>query len=308
MTGTAVATELAGFAFPGQGNKIDQTVDALRTHSGHPVVAEFLSRFAPDGPEELDLTDTSVSQPATYAAGIASAESASADPAAVPVVLGHSLGELTAAGYGGVVDVWDGFALAVRRGEICRERQLASPGRMIAVMGTDLAGIEWLRRQAVGRTGGVLEVAGYNGSRQTVLSGDVEAVGAAVKVAAELGVLAEVLPIGGSFHSPLMLDAVPPWREAVEAVEFREPATTFVSTVDAQVHGDPVEIRELLVRALLMPVRWLDATHTVRALGVPALWDAGPATTLGKLGRREGVVKFVGRPELTQAAAMEANQ
>lgn len=280
---------IPGIAFPGQGNKKDATVAALREHRAHPLVAEFLG--ATD-PESLNLGDTSVSQPATYAAGIASAQAAFGT-AGVPVVLGHSLGELTAAAFAGVLDPHDGFELAQRRGEICHAQQAERRGSMIAVMGTDVTGAEWLRRQAVARSGGVIEIAGLNGRRQTVLSGDVAAVEACVEVAKEIGAIVEVLPIGGSFHSPLMHGAIPRWREAVEAVEFRTPSVPFVSSVDGQVHDDPALIRELVIRALLLPVRWLDATRTVRGLGVEQLWDAGPGTTLARLAKRESIVKFV---------------
>jgi [acyl-carrier-protein] S-malonyltransferase len=280
---------IPGIAFPGQGNKKDATVAALRRHGEHPLVREFLAGAEP---ESLDLGDTSVSQPATYAAGIASAQEAFS-VTGVPVVLGHSLGELTAAAFAGVLDPHDGFALAQRRGEICHAQQSVRAGAMIAVMGTDVTGAEWLRRQAVARSGGVIEIAGLNGKRQTVLSGDVAAVEACVEVAKEIGAIVEVLPIGGSFHSPLMHGAIPKWREAVEAVEFRAPTVPFVSSVDGQAHDDPMQIRELVIRALLLPVRWLDAMRTVRALGVEQLWDAGPGTTLARLAKRESIVKFV---------------
>ncbi|SDZ00084.1 [acyl-carrier-protein] S-malonyltransferase [Amycolatopsis xylanica] len=295
---------LPGVAFPGQGNKPDATVAALREHRGHFLVAEFLLRNGTVDPSTVDLGDTSVSQPATYAAGIASAEWMLGKAAPVPLVLGHSLGELTAAAYAGMIDPADGFHLAVRRGEICKAQQGIRAGAMLAVMGTDITGVEWLRRQAIWRSGAILEVAGLNGRRQTVLSGDVAAIEAGIAIAAEMGVLAEIIPVGGSFHSPLMLDAVAEWRETVDSVEFTTGHTPLISTVDGRVHTDPAEVKELLVRALLLPVRWLDALRAARDFGVTTLWDAGPGRTLEKLGRREGVVEFA---RLTQPlAALEA--
>jgi [acyl-carrier-protein] S-malonyltransferase len=64
------------------------------------------------------------------------------------------------------------------------------------------------------------------------------------------------------------------------------------------VHDDPEEIRELLIRALLLPVRWTDAVRAVRAEGVEVLYDAGPDVALCKLGRREGVLRFAPLSEL----------
>jgi [acyl-carrier-protein] S-malonyltransferase len=293
-----------GLAFPGQGNKRDAVVDALRAHRAHPLVAELLAVFRADEPDALDLGSTAVAQPATYTAGVAAVESALGIPGGAPMVLGHSLGELTAAACGGFIDVRSGFQLAMRRGALCEEQNARRCGAMVAVMGTDLHGIEWLRRQVVGRTGGVLEVAGLNGRRQTVLSGDHRAVEECIRLAGEAGLLAEILPIGGSFHSPVMLPVIPAWREAVESHEFRAGGARFVSTVDAQVHSDPMEIRELLVRALLLPVRWLDTLHTVRREGVRRLLDAGPGTTLHKLGRREKIIDIA--PLVAEPAVVEA--
>jgi [acyl-carrier-protein] S-malonyltransferase len=287
MTVTTAAT--FGVAFPGQGNKRQDVLDALDTFREHPVVAEFHARFGSD-PDALDFNDTAVAQPATYATGIAAAQAGYGRAASVPLVIGHSLGELTAAAFAGIIDVWDGFHLAVRRGEVCRD--LGRPGSMLAVMGARGQDIEWLRRTVLASTGGVLEVAGFNGTRQTVLSGDHRAVVAAIEAAGEFGMLAEILPIGGSFHSPLMSDALPTWRGEVEGVDFRASTTTLLSTVDAQLHEDPLEIRELLIRALLLPVRWTEAVNAARAAGVEVFYDAGPGPALTKLGRREGVVKF----------------
>ena len=303
MTGTAIppgpGTDGAsapagqpGVAFPGQGTKRAETLAAVATHRDHPLVAEMLDRLGAADESGLDLDDTRVSQPVVYATGIAAADALGLDPAAVPATLGHSLGELTALAFAGVLDPFDGLTLALRRGEICRAQQDRRPGAMVAVMGVDSTGVEWIRRQAIGRGGGVLELAGLNGARQTVLSGDTETVRRAVEVAGEVEALAEVLPIGGSFHSPLMLEAIPVWRAAVEGMEFRPPRTTVFSSIDARPHDVPAELAELLVRALLLPVRWRETVLATKAYGVERLWDAGPGETLHKLGRRDRAISF----------------
>ena len=283
-------------AFPGQGNKPDATVGALARFRQHPLVDAIMTRCGLTDPSGLDLRDTRIAQPATYVCGLASAAEMLGQDAAPTAVLGHSLGELTALAQAGALDPWDGLALVERRGQICHAQQQARPGSMIAVMGTDLAGVEWIRRTAIAHSGGVLEIAGLNGRRQTVLSGDTHATQEAVVIASALEVLVEVLPIGGAFHSPLMAEAIGPWRDAVEAVPFKPATTMVVSAIDAGPHSDPDELRELVIRALLLPVRWLDAIRTVRHLGVEHVWDAGPGETLHKLGRREHIVQFVRLP------------
>jgi [acyl-carrier-protein] S-malonyltransferase len=281
-----------GIAFPGQGTTRDAMVVALHRHRKHPLVAEFFSVMGTTDAESLDFEDTAVAQPGTYVTSVAAVEAAFGQLIDVPLLLGHSLGELTATACAGVIDVWSGFALAVRRGELCRAHNERRPGAMVAVMGAEPEGIEWLRRQVLATAGGILEIAGINGRRQTVLSGDHAAVKEMIRLSEDEGLKTGVLPISGPFHSPLMLELIPAWREAVEAVEFREGAGIFVSAIDAQVHRDPLEIRELLVRALMLPVRWLEAVHTARRHGALRLWDAGPGDTLHKLGKREKTVEF----------------
>ncbi|MDI2125658.1 ACP S-malonyltransferase [Yinghuangia seranimata] len=289
-----------GIAFPGQGVKADTVLRALRAHLRHPLVARLLDAFGVADPEGLDLADTAVTQPATYAAGIAAAEEEFGAGRRPPVVLGHSLGELTAAAYAGFLDIGDGFALAVERGRLCREQSRSKPGGMVAVVGAAADEIEWLRRGVLAVQGGVLDVAGLNSTRQTVLSGTPAAVAAAVRAAEEQCLRAEVLPIPGGFHSPLMMDAVPAWRRALEAADFRPGTTPFVSAIDARPHTDPRQVREQLARGLVLPVRWQEAVRTVRGLGVPGLVDAGPGTTLLKLGRRDRDLEFTGLGALSE--------
>jgi [acyl-carrier-protein] S-malonyltransferase len=291
---SAVRSGAPVIAFPGQGIKHDAVVDALARHRGDLLVERFLDRFGLATPAGIDVRDTRMSQPAVYACGLAAVAAAFGPDHRAPMTLGHSLGEVTALAHAGVIDPGDGFELVCARGQICHAAQAERCGAMLAVMGAGgSAAIEWIRRQASAQTGGVLEVAGLNGRRQTVLSGDDRAVEAAVALAASLELVVEVLPIGGAFHSPLLAPSLEPWRAAVEAVPFSAPATVVVSTIDASPHTDPAELRELLVRALMLPVRWLDAIIRVRESGHAQAWDAGPGEMLKKLSRRDHIIDYV---------------
>ncbi|MGW0664083.1 ACP S-malonyltransferase [Streptodolium elevatio] len=287
-----------GIAFPGQGAKEDALTGALHAYRTHPLVARLLETFGAVDPYALDLADTAVNQPATFAAGIAAVEAVFGPEARPAVTVGHSLGELAAAACAGFLDRDAGFELALERGALCREQSLRRPGAMVAVIGAEPADAEWLRRQALAERGGILEVAGLNSARQMVLSGDSEAVAHAVALAAEQCLRAELLPIAGGFHSPLMMDAVPRWRERLAAADFRTGFAPIVSAIDARAHSDPDEVRERLAQGLVLPVRWRDAVQAVRGLGVPALVDAGPGDTLLKLGRRDRSMAFVGIEEV----------
>jgi [acyl-carrier-protein] S-malonyltransferase len=56
--------------------------------------------------------------------------------------------------------------------------------------------------------------------------------------------------------------------------------------VDAQLHADPADIRELLVRQLASPVRWQEAIRALVGKGVRQLIECGPGAVLTALNRR----------------------
>lgn len=277
-----------GIVFPGQGTKYDLVEQALQRYRTHSLVQKLFATFGALEVDDLDLSDTAVLQPATFALGIAAVESRVGLGVPVPLVFGHSLGELTAAACAGIIDTCVGYYLAVKRGRLCRT--LPTPGAMVAVVATSLDEIEWVRRRALAQTPGILEIAGTNSKRQVVLSGDAAVVATVIELAEEDCLRTELLPIGGAFHSPHMMSVLPAWRRAVEEVEFRTGHSPFLSTVDARLHTDPEEIRELIIRALLMPVRWSESLETAREFGVAGLLDAGPGQTLFKLARRDPIV------------------
>ncbi|MFJ4650541.1 ACP S-malonyltransferase [Nocardia sp. NPDC088792] len=279
-----------GIVFPGQGTKHELMEQALLLHRAHPLVQQLFATFGALEVDDLDLHDTAVSQPVTYVLGIAAVESKLGSEVRLPLVFGHSLGELTAAVCAGIIDVHSGFQLALKRGRLCRDRGVHTPGAMVAVAAAGLDEIEWVRRRALASTPGVLEIAGINSGRQAVLSGDAAVVAKAVELAEEECLRTELLPISGAFHSPRMIAVLPMWRRAVAAVEFRAGHSPFLSTIDARSHTDPEEVRELLIRALLMPVRWRETLQAAREFEFTALLDAGPGQTLVKLARRDPIV------------------
>lgn len=285
-----------GVVFAGQGASPGAIRESLAAHRDHWLVQELGERLHTPAVGALDLTDTRVAQPATYVAGLVAALTSLPDPAAVPVASGHSLGELTALAYAGVLTPHDGLRLAFRRGEICHAVHRRRPGAMAALRVSEPEGAEWLRRQAVAETGGVLDVAAVNGPQQVVLAGDRSAVEALVRRHRGGGECAVVLPIGGGFHSSLMVEAVPRWRETLSPVRLCGSSTAVVSCIDGRVHEDPEDFRELLLRALVLPVRWCDVLDETARLGVRSLWEAGPGRALQRLARDSDVVDFVGCP------------
>jgi [acyl-carrier-protein] S-malonyltransferase len=73
--------------------------------------------------------------------------------------------------------------------------------------------------------------------------------------------------------------------ERLANVAVRAPGVRYVSAVDAAAHEDPQDIRALLVRQLVSPVRWSDTLRAVAA-AVAQVIECGPGRILTGLNRR----------------------
>jgi [acyl-carrier-protein] S-malonyltransferase len=282
------------FVFPGQGS---QSVGMLGTLSAaEPVVrATFdeasgvlgydLWELVRAGPEDA-LNATEVTQPAMLAAGVATwrvwRERGGTPPA---LVSGHSLGEFTALvcaealGFPATID------LVRFRGQVMQEAVPAGSGAMAALLGLDDEAVLAVCREAA--RGAVVEAVNFNSPGQVVIAGEAAAVGRAIEAAKTRGAKRAVtLPVSVPSHSSLMRTAGERLRERLAAVEVHSPRIRYVSAVDAGPHGEPHDIREVLVRQLSSPVRWTETLRAVSTAAITAVIECGPGRVLTGLNRR----------------------
>lgn len=278
--------------FPGQGSQ--HVGMGLELAEAYPAAREIfqqadaalgisLSRVCWEGPEE-ELKQTENAQPAILVHGFA-AWTVVKDAVAgrVRFAAGHSLGEFTAFTAAGSLRLEDAVRLVRRRGELMAA---ARAGTMSAVVGLDSAAVEDICARVSGEDG-VVVAANYNSPEQIVISGEVEAVQRAAELAKEAGAkMVRALPVSGAFHSPLMADAERGLREALEAVEFSDPAFPIVSNVTAEPVSDADTARSNLVRQLTAPVRWTEGVQRMAREGIGEFVELGPGKVLTGLLRR----------------------
>jgi [acyl-carrier-protein] S-malonyltransferase len=161
----------------------------------------------------------------------------------------------------------------------------AAPSGMVSVLGMEIPDIEVLLAEA--RPAGLLEIANYLCPGNTVLSGALPAIQRIEQLAVEKGGIRTVrLAVAGAFHTDLMRPADERLAEALAAAAIAAPVVPVWSNVDARPHTDPTEIRPLLVRQVVSPVRW---EETIRALldgGVERFYEIGPGRVLAGLLKR----------------------
>src|SRR5687768_4590761 len=260
------------FLFPGQGA---QTVGMGRLlYDSLPAARELydragailgydLARLCFEGPAE-DLDSTVHSQPALFVTSLAALESLRHESPEVVLACegaaGLSLGEYTALVFAGAIDFEAGLRLVQRRGEAMQAAADATPSGMVSILGLEQVQVEALCERA--RDGGTLQIANLLCPGNIVISGDNAACERAAEMAEAAGAMKAVpLAVAGAFHTPLMRPADERLAEALSAVAIRQPAIPVVFNVDGQPHDDPQEIRRLLVRQVIEPVRWEDCVR-----------------------------------------------
>ncbi|MDP8956729.1 MAG: ACP S-malonyltransferase [Actinomycetota bacterium] len=253
------------------------------------------------------LSRTDVVQPALFACDVAAFRVLESEGVGPVVVAGHSLGEYAALVAAEVLDLGSTVTAVAERGAATHEAAVANPGAMTALVGVGPETATEICRVA-GR-GDVLAVANENSGSQTVLSGTVAAIERAEALARTTNVKAVRLKVEGAFHSPLMQPALDRVRRAIARLEFREPRFTVIPNASGRPTTSPHEIRDLLGRQLMSPVRWSRTMESMAEFSVDTVIESGPSDVLTRLARRAitGVRALaVGSPEDVRSAAREA--
>jgi [acyl-carrier-protein] S-malonyltransferase len=284
------------FLFPGQGAQ-HVGMGRAAAESCPPAAALFqqanqilgydLAKLCFEGPAE-ELDTTIVSQPAIFVTSLAALEVLrTRSPEVVlgcEVTAGLSLGEYTALVFAGAMTFEDGLRVVQRRGEAMQEASDATPSGMVSALLLEPEQVETICSQASDT--GILQIANYLCPGNTVLSGENAACERAAELIDEAGGRAVPLPVAGAFHTDIMKPADVRLAEALAGVAISRPEIPVVSNVDAAVHQDPDEIRELLVRQVVSPVRWEDSMRLMLSEGADEFYEIGPGNVLRGLLRR----------------------
>jgi [acyl-carrier-protein] S-malonyltransferase len=285
------------FLFPGQGaqtvgmgrHAAEMLPAARRLYDrAEEVLGYDLAKLCFEGPPE-ELDSTVISQPALFVTSLAAIEQLRNKlpdvVLACEATAGLSLGEYTALVFAGAMEFEDGLRLVAVRGEAMQEAADATPSGMVSVLGLARDKVEQLCDEA--RQGETLVIANLLCPGNIVISGTNSACERAAEMAAAAGAMKAVpLAVAGAFHTSIMDAAVDRLREALADTRIERPAIPVVFNVDATEHSDPDEIRELLLRQLVSPVRWEESMRHLIAQGYDQFYEVGPGRVLRGLLKR----------------------
>jgi len=252
------------------------------------ILGYDLARLCAEGPAE-ELDSTIYSQPALFVTSLAALESLREQSPDVVLsceaAAGLSLGEYTALVFAGVLDFEAGLRLVQQRGAAMQDAADATPSGMVSILGMERVEVERVVQQS--RGGDVLEIANLLCPANIVISGSNTACERAAQLAEREGAMRAVpLAVAGAFHTKIMQPAVERLKTALSQVTLRPPLIPVVSNVDALPHDDPEEIRALLLKQLVSPVRWEDCIRYLLAQGFDQYYEIGPGRVLRGLLRR----------------------
>lgn len=268
------------FAFPGQGSGPTGGSALRRRFAG-------ADRFhaALGVPVAADAgVSTAAAQPRIVADSVVALRVLTRLGIAADRAVGHSLGELTALHWAGVLDAAALVGVAAERGRLMTEAS-DGDGAMVSVAATpDEA-------KTLCHNGSVV-IAGMNAPRQTVLAGPVAAIEDVLAEAERRGLRATRLPVSHAFHSPQVAPAARLFTGFLAGERLRAPRRAVISTVTAAPLTAATDLRELLGRQVSSPVRFAEAIE-LAADGADLIVEVGPGHVLSGLVRETVPVPVV---------------
>lgn len=275
------------YVFPGQGSQFSgmgknlydsDTLSKELFEQANEILGFRISDIMFGGSDE-DLKQTNVTQPAVFLHSVTAFKTL---PDAKPdMVAGHSLGEFSALVANGALSFENALMLVSIRAQAMQRACEMNPSTMAAVLALADEKVEEICELVTTETGEVVVAANYNCPGQLVISGTVKGINIACERMKAAGAKrALVLPVGGAFHSPLMMPAKEELAAAIDATHFNTPSCPVYQNVVAKAVTDPAEIKRNLIDQLTGAVRWTQSVHSMIADRATHFTEAGPGKVL----------------------------
>lgn len=277
-----------GSQYPGMGEELYHTSprfrstletcdEILRAHTDEPLLSVLFDR---SDPATSLIHRTEYTQPALFALEYALADLWLSWGIRPGIVLGHSLGQYTAACVAGVFTLEEGLGLIARRAQLMQA--LPEAGAMAVVFAS-----EDVVTRAIEPFDGAVSIAAINGPANTVISGTARAVEAVVDELTSSGCEVQPLKVSHGFHSALMEPMLVDLEAAVGEVSLSEPTLPLVSNLSGEVarRGELTSAPYWRDHTRL-PVRFADGMTCLRNRGHGVFLEIGPRPVLSGMGRR----------------------
>lgn len=273
--------------FPGQGSQFvgmgknlyeSNTVAKELFDNANDILGFDISSIMFGGTDE-QLKQTNVTQPAVFLHSVAAFKTI--EGAKPDMVAGHSLGEFSALVANNVLSFEDALKLVSIRAKAMQKAIEIQPSSMAAVLALADEKVEEICASIQKETCEIVVAANYNCPGQLVISGSVKGIEIACEQMKAAGAKrALILPVGGAFHSPLMLPAKEELAAAIEATTFSPASCPVYQNVVAKAITDTAEIKRNLIDQLTGAVRWTQSVQAMIVDGATQFTEVGPGKVL----------------------------
>jgi len=227
-----------------------------------------------------EIRDTANAQPLLVAGGLIGAGRLfGEDHSNISYTAGHSVGEITASVFAGVLDGDSAMKLVAARGAQMAIAAKGSDTGMSAVLGGERDVVV----AAIHAAG--LTAANENGAGQIVAAGSLAALAALAENPPE-GSRVRALAVSGAFHTSTMVPAVSHLAALAASLTTTDPMIPFISNKDGAIVKSGRHVLDRIVGQIAGPVRWDLCMARLANCGVTGVIEVPPAGTLAGLVKR----------------------
>jgi phthiocerol/phenolphthiocerol synthesis type-I polyketide synthase E len=253
--------------------QLDRCLDLLNPLLGLDLRAVIYPAKHDHAAAAKQLEQSSLGLPALFAIEYAVAQLWMSWGIRPQAMIGHSLGEYTAACLAGVFSLPEALVLVVERGRLMED---LPTGTMLSVPMSEQDAQQWLGEE--------LSIAAMNGPMLCTITGPETAIKQLVQQLAQKGIDSQRVRIAVASHSPLVTPILEKFQQAVSRLQLTAPNIPYLSNVT----GTWITANEAIdpaywARHLRQPVRFSDGIQELLRTPASVMLEVGPGRTMSTL-------------------------